>query len=255
MTPLVAEFFNTISSFAMAIVGILGCLLHPWAEYRFHLSFLTLAIVGFGSAAFHATLLKTCQAMDEVPMLYCTVASLYIVACHRYNLTPTQRTTLQYGLVLYAILATLLVTLSEGPNQVLLFHLSYSTVTIFVIVQTVLMYLQRRSSVQAAHGARSRPRDPALQLFEYGISVYLIAFTAWLIDLFLCEYVNPHYESAILPFNPHLHAWWHILVSAGCYCLSLFALVERLKVIDSNLKISVAFWYGIVPFVLRGSHS
>lgn len=38
-TPYIAEFFNTLSSFAMSIVGLFGSLLHPWAEMRFHLAF------------------------------------------------------------------------------------------------------------------------------------------------------------------------------------------------------------------------
>lgn len=39
-TQYIVEFFNTISSFAMSIVGGLGVIMHPWAELRFHTAFL-----------------------------------------------------------------------------------------------------------------------------------------------------------------------------------------------------------------------
>jgi dihydroceramidase len=55
----IAEFFNTFSSFAMVIIGVAGIMLH-WNQYRlesrFIMGLLGVAVVGFGSAAFHGTL-------------------------------------------------------------------------------------------------------------------------------------------------------------------------------------------------------
>jgi dihydroceramidase len=58
VTHYVAEFFNTFSSFAMVITGMMGVMFH-WRdlENRFLLGFLSVGIVGVGSAAFHGTLL------------------------------------------------------------------------------------------------------------------------------------------------------------------------------------------------------
>ncbi len=53
----VAEFFNTVSSFAMVLAGACGFWLHRRTlEFRFLLAFLNLIGVGLGSAAFHASI-------------------------------------------------------------------------------------------------------------------------------------------------------------------------------------------------------
>jgi Ceramidase len=91
VTPYAAEFFNTASSLAMAIVGMMGICLHPWAERRFHLAFLSTVAVGLGSVAFHGTLQKFTQALDEVPMLYSALAFAYIGICQTYNPKPSTR--------------------------------------------------------------------------------------------------------------------------------------------------------------------
>jgi dihydroceramidase len=44
VTPYIAEFFNTLSSVAMVWIAVQGMLLHPWAERKFQVAFLTIAI-------------------------------------------------------------------------------------------------------------------------------------------------------------------------------------------------------------------
>ena len=41
----------------------------------------------------------------------------------------------------------------------------------------------------------------------------------WLIDMFLCEYIE-----RALPFNPELHALWHIAAAGYVWCAALLAL-------------------------------
>jgi dihydroceramidase len=56
-TEYIAEYFNTISSVAMVIVGVLGVAFHcKNHEKRFAMANLEIMAVGFGSMAFHMTL-------------------------------------------------------------------------------------------------------------------------------------------------------------------------------------------------------
>ena len=74
----VAEMFNSLSSICIILAGLMGSILHKeWIELPFHCSFLSTSLVGLGSIAFHATLKKSTQAMDEVPMLFSAMSFLY----------------------------------------------------------------------------------------------------------------------------------------------------------------------------------
>ena len=63
----------------MVIVGVLGVALHRRSlETRFLLSFALIAVVGFGSVAFDATLWREGQLADELPMLWVVLVYTYI---------------------------------------------------------------------------------------------------------------------------------------------------------------------------------
>ena len=86
VVPWIAEWWNVLSSAPMALVGLIAlwrAYRAPWrVEARFWLCFAGLTIVGVGSMAFHGTLLHAAQALDELPMVYCSctfIYSLYMV--------------------------------------------------------------------------------------------------------------------------------------------------------------------------------
>ena len=64
----VAEFFNTLSSVPLIILGLAGMFhaLGQGLERRFVVCYASIATVGVGSCAFHGTLLYVGQVMDEV---------------------------------------------------------------------------------------------------------------------------------------------------------------------------------------------
>ncbi|KAI8912642.1 alkaline phytoceramidase family protein [Gorgonomyces haynaldii] len=240
VTPYVAEFFNTISSLAMAIVGLWGSVLHPWAETRFHVAFLSTVAVGLGSVAFHGTLQKFSQALDEVPMLYSALAFAYIGINQRYKLSRPTRMLLGSILTLHAALTTYLVTAFEGHYQFLLFHLSFGTAQTYALYQMVQIYRRRK---------RRNAKDNAVWIFERGLLCYFAAFGCWLTDMLLCEYVNPGYPEAMLPLNPQFHAWWHILISMGLYNLALLTLYERVETLHGQGTARMEFTFYIIPYV------
>lgn len=76
-----AEWWNTWSSGAIIGVSVFGlwlCRRHQY-EQRFVVCFALLAIVGIGSALFHGTLHWAGQALDELPMVYTSLAFLYAI--------------------------------------------------------------------------------------------------------------------------------------------------------------------------------
>jgi dihydroceramidase len=175
---------------------------HPWAERRFQATFLAIAIVGFGSVAFHGTLQKSSQALDEVPMLYTAFAFVYITINQKYVLKESQRYLLAIALISHAALTTYLVTAFHGHIQFFLFHISFGTAEFFSIYQLVTLY-RSESGVKGSQAAK---------IFERGLFFYLFAFVFWMIDMLGCEYVNPWYSTSILPINPQFHGWWHSTV-------------------------------------------
>tara|TARA_B100000524_G_scaffold246589_1_gene132412 strand:+ start:395 stop:745 length:351 start_codon:yes stop_codon:yes gene_type:complete len=60
-------------------------------EWRFFIAYAAVIIVGVGSMAFHMTLLRPMQMLDEVPMLYSAQASSKGTAGWSWRFTPSQR--------------------------------------------------------------------------------------------------------------------------------------------------------------------
>src|SRR5438270_916201 len=100
------------------------------------------------------------------------------------------------------------------------FRLAFRLVSVFgignllfgsiVVVCLTLMY--------KIYSQKKDSHPPIKYLFERGVMTSAVAIAVWLIDLQLCDYVNGK-ENSILPFNPQLHAVWHILASIGLYLL------------------------------------
>ena len=81
----VAEFWNTISSIPIFLVGCVGvwlCRVQALGPEQ-TLCYAMVAVVGLGSAAFHATLLREGQILDECPMLWVVQALVYAAYHHR----------------------------------------------------------------------------------------------------------------------------------------------------------------------------
>jgi dihydroceramidase len=76
----VAEFWNTLSSIPIATFALHG-LWHcrqQHLELKFWVSYIGVFIIGLGSVAFHGTLLRWGQVLDEVPMLWASLCFLYV---------------------------------------------------------------------------------------------------------------------------------------------------------------------------------
>ena len=87
VTPYVAEWVNTLSSLPMTLMGLYGVWMtlrhRPHVSRRFLACYAGLALVGAGSMAFHATLLRLPQAADELPMVYAILVATWVMLHRR----------------------------------------------------------------------------------------------------------------------------------------------------------------------------
>src|SRR5437016_13308968 len=82
-------------------------------------------------------------------------------------------------------------------------------------------------------------------LFEKAITFYVTGIIVWMIDLHFCHHINGK-ENSILPFNPQLHAVWHVLASFGSYLFVVLGLYNWLYVNGQKCKIEWRYG-GLVP--------
>lgn len=228
----VGELFNSASSLAMVFAGVLGIVLHRHVlERRFMLAFAMVSVVGLGSIAFHATLLRQAQMMDEVPMLWLVLVILFILLENK----PERRFGTWFPLLLlgHAVLITSLNAFTNGPLQFYLFHASFASLELFALGRVYFIH-------------RHNQDRTIRRVYRLGMSSYALAIVVWFTDLRACSMLNVTLPSLGIP-NPQLHAWWHILVSCGFYALLLVIAHDRLRTLGRSPQ--VHFIAGFIPFV------
>ena len=86
----------------VGLYGLINCIRYKY-EYNFYVNNIALMIVGIGSIAFHGTLLRSGQILDEVPMLWASLSMLYVSLTFRYK-----SNILLIIMILYGILSSLI---------------------------------------------------------------------------------------------------------------------------------------------------
>jgi dihydroceramidase len=203
VTPFIAEFWNTVSSLAMVIAGLVGLSNRRFAR-EIRVAFGLLVLVGLGSIAFHGTLRFELQMLDELPMLYLVTWLAWLLV----ETGPVRRLGWWFPAALlgYVLLATAGATLNRGDAQFLAFHVSFGALEIFCLGRVTWLAL--------------RPENrPVRTWFVVGLAAYVTGIAIWFTDLEACSRV-----SAL-----RLHAWWHVLVSLGFFLLLSVVSFDRLR--------------------------
>lgn len=110
----------------------------------------------------------------------------------------------------------------------------------------------KASESSSSSSSSSTSKDPIIYTFHRGAFFYGIAVTCWLTDMLLCEWVNPVHGTSVLPYNPQLHAWWHVFISCGLYYISTLVLLHRVQFLGGGPgSARLGLLGGWIPYVIR----
>ncbi|KAF9437788.1 histone acetyltransferase [Entomortierella beljakovae] len=237
VTYYIAEFWNTISSLFIVLLGELGLYLCPTKEGRFKVVFRTIGVVGIGSVLFHGTLRHKMQLLDELPMIYSATALVFI--CFETKNGP-QGKWFPISLATWLVLTTVFVSITGGKIQFYTFQGSFGVLQLAIIYFTTYLHHHQKSTIKARGN-----QNHSGWLIRRALGIYAFAVTIWLIDLHLCEFVNGVGPNSVLRWNPQLHAWWHVFSITGVYFTTL--LISFQHYVAKGLTPSVYLWKGFVP--------
>ena len=220
MSHYVAEFWNTLSSVPIVAVGAVG-LVHCRRQKlgaAQAASYGVVGVVGVGSILFHATLMRTGQVLDEVPMLWAVVCLLFAaVSAERERRTSRgmdqtgvgrRHAALRIGLAAYTLAATALYFYSGFVGFIVAYAAS--------VVALVLLAAFQMFAPSGPQSAAPR-RMLILAAATYAGGFLLL----WLPGEVLCHHV-PLFQR--LP----LHALFHLTSAAGPHLgLTAFALAQH----------------------------
>jgi len=224
VSPYIAEYWNTLSSIPIIVYGIVGAVCtHRYAskERRYILAFIALAIVGLGSVAFHATLRKTAQFMDEVPMLWTSLSFMFNL--WEYETVRPTRPYLLWLLPLIGVVVTFsYIVLHWYP----LFLFAYTGLVGILFFRSAYLCFIIPS-----------PRY-IRWMFVSSAVCYVGGTVLWIIENAICDVVRPYY----------FHAIWHLGAGAGTYVWCLFTVSIRAKPAWRR-ESALHFWPTLVPHV------
>jgi len=230
ISPYICEFYNTFSSFIITFFAVYGIYLltsmtrddytaqhikivkQVGIRLKVLLSYTSLAVVGVGSAFYHATLLYKNQLFDEFPMI--VTASLFIYCL--LTMEPVSKSdskqyqwfrwALPYLLVSYFLAVSITIFIIRNVPTIL--QVSFG---VLIISNVVFSSIHVRNLNQQYSVSNQK------KLLSYCTVSMLIAYFSWLAERKLCNeygYVIPGLQ---------LHAIWHALTGlAGYYWVQFY---------------------------------
>ena len=234
-TIYVTELFNSTTSFYYVFIALYAYYKHKEVldfdstSVRHQTLLLMLAIVGFGSVAFHGTLQYYMQLLDEIPMIYLILTAAWILT-NRRSTEPTRGGMLIGGIYIGACILLTLVLLTTAQHSGIHNFFRGSGVVTFVVH---LVYTFYSSSLAIAEVAKTDEKAAAYmsQLFVKGFAAICIALVCWISDNIFCQTLL----GLPLPFFLNLHAFgWHIGTAMSVYYMYCAMLVQRVNIIRSG---------------------
>ncbi|KAF9216724.1 Alkaline ceramidase 3 [Podila verticillata] len=233
VTHYIAEFFNSLSSFSMILVGLAGVYLHFKFEKRFLLTFGSIVVVGIGSIAFHGTLLYPLQMLDEVPMVYSVLTAAY--CCVEDRSYRRFGAWFPVSIALYGLFTTLVMLLA-GPENHMLEFVVFQSSFIFVILVVFSHIIKSYADLKA---------ESIRRLYHYTAIGALVSYGCWNVDFRLCHTMH---NMPLGLWNPQLHAAWHVGASATSYMITLLICYHRQENLGRHPM--VAWKAGFLPYVV-----
>ena len=189
----------------------------------------TVAAIGIGSMLFHGTLTVWGQQLDELPMVWHLLISMYIINRGPLETTKRGKLFLSIGLCLYGLIFSIAHVIFRTTTA---FQVHFGTLLVLLLVRVY----HRFRNVQLTADATK-----ILILF---LSSGTIGFGMWLLDYHHCDFM----KSSFFGFNPQLHSFWHLFM--GYFAFSSVVLLKILDNAHVNQSIQIKYIFGI-PFAYR----
>ncbi|KDE08236.1 hypothetical protein, variant [Microbotryum lychnidis-dioicae p1A1 Lamole] len=243
-TRYIAELYNTISNTFMIFAGFYGvykALQHRLPK-RILLSYLSLSIIGLGSAMFHTTLQYAWQLGDELPMIYTSTLIAWLV----FDITPlSQKTPWLPPLCVVIFNVTFTLMYLFYPNPV--FHqVAYGILVVSMTLRGAYLILYKMKDNTLARQVK--------HLQAWGTASFVFAFAIWNIDNIFCDSTwAPLKQRVGAPWNVLLegHSWWHIFTGLGGYSIIGALTMVTLSLRDDPKHYRLNFKYGCLAWVSR----
>lgn len=199
VTKYVAEFGNAFSSLAIVLNGLYGIYMHwGFVELRFIVAFSSFVVVGLGSCAYHSTLLRSMQLLDELPMVWANSVFIYICAFMEDGKGHAPRIKESFAIAAVTLVMTLAVVFFDKDDQNI-FLICYGGGVAYLFARSKMLDLKYNSKKQVV-------------LLETSLLLYGGGFLLWLTDRNFCHNVRGFY----------LHAFWHFGAGAGTFTAVIF---------------------------------
>jgi|EP00945_MAST-04E_sp_MAST-4E-sp1_P007682 dihydroceramidase len=223
VTYYVAEFFSSLSSVPILLFGLYflkHAIVHKLG-WKIMLSSIGVAIIGLGSLAFHGTLKREGQMLDELPMLWSSLFFLFTVL----TLGAKAESTRWWGCVLAA--CGIVSTTIYFAGGFVIFIISYIVTVASVIICTV------KYASESRHADLKRFANLAVVLYAGGF------FLLWIPEQVFCG-------NRLLPDRPitgltdlpvPLHAFFHWTSAIGPYYWLAFAAYGHLAERRSSVRV------------------
>ncbi|KAI5306545.1 hypothetical protein KEM56_000347 [Ascosphaera pollenicola] len=209
-SPYFGEFINTVTSFAYVAFGAYP-LFRQWgagskSSWHHSLSYISLIIVGIGSALFHMTMKYELQLVDDLSMLLGASTMLHLVL----TLDDSWQKKLYVFVGIFtALSASVWAHVYTGD----------STLHQIVFGSMVFTTGYKLVKLNKMHIKDSQLQQKLLDLMTFAICVLTVAYITWCFDTIICDALRRNRAYLGLPWAwlLELHGWWHLLTALGVY--------------------------------------
>nr|XP_018907790.1 PREDICTED: alkaline ceramidase 3 [Bemisia tabaci] len=237
----VAEMSNTISNLMMILPPLWG--IKEIIKYKldkiFILCQILLLTVGLGSTAFHMTLLYEMQLFDELPMVWGTCVSVYILKNLSSEEPKQIRNNGQNTLRKLVLASTLFFFAVSFTTIYLWWPQPFFQHTSFAVLLFVSFYLQYKIT-------RNSQCSLCQKFLKFTIFFFVFGFSLWIIDKAACSQLTSLRARIPVYFNPvtQLHSWWHIFAGYASYLQILLCIHSWYDLEISSSKKTLRFENG-----------
>ncbi|CDZ98176.1 Filamentous baseplate protein Ligatin, contains PUA domain [Phaffia rhodozyma] len=206
----VSRFINTISNAPTVLLPLVG-IYHAYKERmpkRTYICHIGIAIIGVGSALFHATLQHRFQILDEVPMMWATSILFWcsFETAPGYGRSIVNSFTILLALFNIVITITCVYQLSPTIHEIAFGILAFGSAGRIIYILLSDERLPKNDTI----------RGQAQGLYAVGVISGVIGFIIWNFDNLACETLLKPWKARLgLPsaFILEGHGYWHILTA------------------------------------------